>query len=457
MWQSIRLMNPRFVSLLACIKGLSLLDADHVASAQTAWEDPLQGLPLMASYDVPPTRHNAEVWGFARAESGQLWIGSDELFLFNGETRETVALPFETYAVRALTHDASGRLWIGAIGEIGHFERTATSGWSYVSARDDLQAVGVDDVRVWEAHPTPQGVVFVADDQVLRWNGTRFERWPMPSSAWLRATRDRDVLWIVQPGVGVFRMTAEGPRMVLAAADLPDPSIGWILGSRLNDSAPFLVGGTEGVYRRQDNGWTKLERLSTILAGRSPWRIVALDDTTVAIGTALGGVVIGSIDDRVLAVLDRANSLPNDSVASLWLDERNKQLWIGYVGGMSRVDARGGTSVFDMRNGLQDAPALKTVLHRQRTFVLGRGLSQLTPRQDGQAAVARQLFRLPTPLSDALSTRGNHSAKHQNHWRRHASFRCRAGPRVRAVFRKSRGADAGPTDAEWLPLAKTSG
>ena len=51
-------------------------------------------------------------------------------------------------------------------------------------------------------------------------------------------------------------------------------------------------------------------------------------------------------------------------------------------------------------------------------------------------------------------SRSNHSAKHQNHWRRHASFGCRAGPRVRAALPASRakhGTDArsGPIDAEW--------
>ena len=392
--------------------GLALPPDGQAALTATGWQEPLRGIPLTASYDVPPTRHNGEVWAFAPADAGQIWVGSDELFLFNGESREKIELPFETYAVRALAHDASGKLWIGAIGEIGHLERTPTGGWRYVSARDDLRAAGIDNVRVWEALATPQGMVFVADDQILRWNGTRFERWPIPSATLLRPTRDRDTLWIVEPNVGVFRMEADGPRQVLGAAELPNSTVNWAIGSApvsvASRGEPLMVGGQEGIYRRRDNGWEKLEQLSAAIVGKSAWRVTLIDKSTVAIGTVLGGMVVGATDDRVLAILDRASGLPNESITSLWHDDRSGQLWIGYVGGMSRVDARGSTSVFDTRNGLRDAPVLKTVLHGDRTYVLARrALSVLSPASNGRAATARQLSQLPTPLSDALSSGPN--------------------------------------------------
>lgn len=402
-------MNPRLHPLIAGLSCLWLLGAGHRGSAVVAWEDPLRGLPLMASFDVPPTRHNGEVWGFAPAGAGQLWVGSDELFLFNGESRVKIALPFETYAVRALAHDSEGKLWIGAIGEIGHLEQTATGGWRYVSAREALRAAGLEKVRVWSAQKTPEGVVFVTDDHVLRWNGTRFEKWPIKAGFSLRPNIDGDTLWILGLNAGLFRMESDGPRNVFAPPDLPSSETIWAVGrADGNNKEPLLVGGGPGVFRREGNGWKQLDRLSEAIKGKTSWCACMLDRQTVAIGTLNGGVIIGTTDDRVLAVIDRASGLPNQSISSLWLDERSGQLWIGYVGGMSRVDARGTASVFDSRNGLRDAPSIKTLVHGERTYVLAQqALSFLERGWGGRPATAQPLSIPSGKMSDALSTGRN--------------------------------------------------
>ncbi|MEO6568306.1 MAG: ATP-binding protein [Opitutaceae bacterium] len=402
-------MRIRFIASIAGLPFLILFAFSAEVSKPVSWSEPLRGIPLITSFDIPPTRHSGEVWGFAPAAAGQVWVGSDELILFNGESREKIELPFETYAVRGLAHDADGKLWIGGIGDIGHLERTETGGWRFVSAHAALHALGLDKVRVWEAQQTPDGVVFVTDEDVLRWDGGKFERWPMPSSSRLRPTRDRDRLWIVQPGVGLFRMEKTGPRSVYAAADLPVANLSWAVGSGSDESESLLVGGPDGIFRRLQNGWVKLEHLSTATSDKGPWRAVRVDARTVAIGTVLGGVVIGTIDDHVLAVIDRTNGLANESVTSLWLDERSDQLWIGHVGGMARVDARGATSVFDTRNGLNDSAALKTLVNGEKTYVLARhGLSVVAPQTDGHGASIRPIpMTASMPLSDVLSSGPN--------------------------------------------------
>ena len=402
-------MKPRVATLLAGLFWLLLPGIGIQSLATVAWEDPLRGIPLMTSFDVPPSRHNGEVWGFAPAGAGQLWVGSDELFLFNGEARVKIALPFDAYAVRGLAHDASGKLWIGAIGEIGHLEQTATGDWHYVSARDALRAAGLEKVRVWKAQATPAGVVFVTDDHVLRWNGDRFEKWPIKAGFSLNATCDRDTLWILGLNAGLFRMEADGPRQIFSPSDLPTPNAIWAVGrAEADKKEPLLICGTAGVYRREADGWTQLNRLSDAIKGKTAWCACMLDTQTVAIGTLSGGVIIGTADDRVLAVIDRDSGLPNPSITSLWLDERNSQLWIGYVGGMSRVDARGTASVFDGRNGLRDAPAIKTLVHGDRTYVLARqAVSFFEKGRNGRPATAQPLSIPSIKLSDALSTGRN--------------------------------------------------
>ena len=377
--------------------------------SQNGWAEPSRGIPAISTFDVPPTRHNGEVWAFFPGGAGQLWIGSDELFLFNGGSREKIDLPFETYAVRALAQDQLGKLWIGAIGEIGHLEPTTNGKWHYVSARPELLAAGIDDLRdVWEAQQTPEGIVFVADEQILRWNGSRFERWKLPATPRLLASKDRDSLWIYQSGVGLLRMDTSGPRVVVPESQLPDTPIIWTVSPCPAEQAArgeqLLICAANGVYLRRSGSWTKLERLSAAVFGKVAWRGVLLNDETVAIGTT-SGVVIGTTRDEILATIDRSSGLPNESVNSLWFDTTTSNLWVGLVGGMARVEARGATSVFDSHNGLNYMPVQKTVSHNGQTYILSRqSLSVISPGTAGRPATANPIVRLPTYLSDSVSS-----------------------------------------------------
>ncbi len=370
------------------------------------WAQAARGLPLFSAFEVPPTRHNGEVWAFTAGDDGQLWIGSDELSLFDGKTRERIELPSGTYAVRALARDATGRLWLGSIDEIGYLDRTATGVWRYVSMREQLRSAGIDQLRdVWFAADTARGMVFVTEQRVLRWNGSGFEHWEMPSATRLFANRDGATLWIFQSGKGIFRMEADGPRLTIAASALPSAFIFWTFAASHGDASevsPEVVGSADGVFRREGNGWTKLPRLSAKLAEKIPWHAVRLDARTVAIGSYLGGVTIASLNDQVFAHLDRSTGLPHDSVTGLWFDGASR-LWAGFPGGTARIEARGLASAFTPQNGLSE-PALKVLSHRGETNVLTRRmLMRLANRSESTTAGVFHLTHLQTPLSDAIS------------------------------------------------------
>ncbi|MBE2214596.1 MAG: response regulator [Opitutaceae bacterium] len=407
-------MHPTTTRLVVIALGLgaawlaSDVQAQSAHDTASGWRQSGRGLPLISTFDLPPTRHNGEVWSFASAEHGRIWIGSDELFLFDGKAREKIDLPVDTYAVRALAHDAAGRLWIGAIGEIGHLEPTPTGGWRYVSAREDIQAAGVDDLRdIWRGFGTPEGVVFVADQQVLRVTDHRIERWRLPTPfSTLLGSEDGENLWIFQGDVGLLRMARGGPELALPMADLPASVVFWALTPEsiqpFAAGTPSLLGTVDGVFARQDGSWIRLPNLSAALAGKLPLHATMIDPQSVVVGSYLGGLVIASLDDQVLAVLDRTSGLPHDTITGVWFD-RAGFVWAGYPGGLARIEASGAVSLFETRNGVND-PVLKVLPHRGETFVLTRRqLSRLAPGRAGRPATAVPAAILQIPLSDAIS------------------------------------------------------
>ncbi len=383
----------------------TLRGADTPRGLASSWANADRGIPLIRSFEVPPTRHNGEVWAFAKGPDGQLWIGSDELFLFNGDARERISLPFSTYAVRALAHDDKGRLWVGAIGEIGHLERTSTGAWSYVSADAQLRAAGIGALRdVWLAHSTPQGVVFVADTQVIRWDGSRFEHWTLPSRPTLLSNEDGKTLWIFESGTGLLRMTPNGPALAIALKDLPSSIVFWALTPGADDGHALLIGTPDGIFLGKAGAWRRLDRVSATLEGKLPLHALMIGPETFAIGSYLGGMLVGTTSGDVLALVNRANGLPSDTVTGLFRADADS-LWIGYPGGMARMEARGVASVFDGHNGANENPILKTATHDGRIFVLSRrALSVLHPGRSGSPAILHPATPIPAPFSDMADT-----------------------------------------------------
>lgn len=398
--------------LLTLLGGAALLRGGITNSPDgetSDWMDRERGITPVTAFDVPATRSNGEVWAFAKGDHGRLWVGSDELYLFDGQTREKVPLPYETFAVRGLVQDSTGRIWVGTTGAIGYLEPAAFGKWRYVSAEAMLRASGVKDLgTIWEAKATPRGVVFVADQQVLRWDGSRFEFWKLPCTPRLFPCNDRDTLWLHQAGTGLLRMDPDGPHLVFSSSELPPAGVTWAVSTGpaggASSTEGLIVGANEGAYVRRAGQWVKLEQLSAALAGKSPWRAVRLTDNTLAIGTYLGGIVIGRADDQILALIDRNSGLPSDSICSLWLDDRDN-LWAGCSEGMARIDTSGAVTEFSNRSGMNEIPALKVIARDNETYVLSRkALSRLTAAEPGRPAGLVPVTRPAQPWSDVMST-----------------------------------------------------
>jgi len=330
------------------------------------WGDSEQGLPLIDSFPVASTRAKGAVWAFAPGPDGRLWVGSDQLLLFDGENTEVVATPETSYVFRALGKDANGQVWAGGIGTLGRLESDETGMWRYSPMNAELQSAGIDKLGdVWAAVATADGVAFVTDNKVLRWNGSKFETWDLPGPSRLIPCRSGNELWLYLEGTGLLRMEKDGPKRMFSVAELPATPVTWILGKE----DALIVGTSDAVYSRQGGAWRKLDGLSAAVAGKLPFCAVSLDGGRLAVGTFLEGIVLGKEDGSVLAVIDRSRGLPNDNIHALWADGRNN-LWVGYEGGMSRIPIGGATSIFDRRNGLLELPVEKVLAKGGSTYVL---------------------------------------------------------------------------------------
>jgi len=161
-----------------------------------------------ASRDIGATQI---CWSVIADERGIIYVGSDNVLTFDGEIWRPHKIP-DSYAVRAMAIGAQGRLWVGAMNEIGYFDRTPTGDLGPYQSLTTLLPAGTTLGDVWHVFSHGTGAVFVTSDSVLVWNGESFRIDRRPGARRLAAMKAGDRIFVDHPLDGMWSVEADGLR-----------------------------------------------------------------------------------------------------------------------------------------------------------------------------------------------------------------------------------------------------
>ena len=393
-------MNPLRACLLPL--ALALLPAGALASASAE-----SGRPLVRTFGPSEGHSKGPVVAFAETDDGTLFVGSNHLVMFDGFRWQRIDIP-GAYAFRALAPAADpNRVWVGAAGAIGYVERERSGVWAFHSLAPALKAAGVNEAgEIGFVKSAGAAAVFVTNQRVLRWDGTRFETWTLPSPSRLKAAGDRKAVWIFQEDKGLFRIDERSPpRLVLPASVFPHPSPAWLLPPAATAAASpdgMLVGTDDAVYQVSQGGLAPLPELSAAVAGQEPGYAADIGSDQIAIGTAKSGVILARRTGEIVTLVNHTNSLGDDAVVGLWGDRRGA-IWVGLNDGCARLDSVGVVSLFDRREGLERGLPRKVLSRQGSVYVLtDRVLYEVG--ESGQGKRMKSIDTGSGPWTDALAT-----------------------------------------------------
>ncbi|HKB91548.1 MAG TPA: ATP-binding protein, partial [Opitutaceae bacterium] len=373
--------------------------------------------PVMRSFGTTDIQARGPVLSFAETNDGWFFIGSNRLSAFDGRRWQRIDIP-GAYGIRALAADDSTtkssrpeRVWVGGVDALGYVELDRESVWKFVSLQPQLTDAGIAMPKeISSVYAVGSGAVFVSHQQVLRWDGSKFEVCsPQNESRLIAVSGGRNCVWFVQESVGLFVIEGTGaPRMVIPNSDLPHGSLRWILptvGTTLDADDPIgmLLGTANAIYQITTDGYRLLPKLSALVASSVAQIAVSLDKDNIAIGTLKDGVVIGNRNDELSAIANRYSGLSEDAVNSLWSDRRGG-VWIGLSDGCTRIYGR--ASVFDARDGLDRGLPRKVLTHEGSVYILtDKAFYRMIPKAS-QAEPTRlaPVISLEPQLSDAISS-----------------------------------------------------
>ena len=375
----------RLSGLLVCWS----LFAGALASRATPAE---RGFPLIQGYMPAVPEADTQNFGITRDPRGVLYAANGGgVLVYDGAWWRFIEVG-AAKTVFSVASDASGRVGVGGVDELGYLAPDPTGTLRYVSLVHLLPPEQRKFGQVMRLHPTPQGFAFLTIPWLFLWDGAAITTVAsFPDERPYAATFDVGGTIYVWTRQGISRLAGTkldpvpGGERFRDRVDLILPAL-----PALPADAGLLVSVRgEGLFLLSDDGsaapfapeasrWAAEKR---ILAGRR------LADGRWALGSILGGLLLLRPDGEVDQVIDSQVGLPDDFVNEAIVDHEGA-LWLALNTGLARIEVASPLSVIDRRAELRGS-VYDAARHDGRLWVAtSAGLSTIADG-DGLAASGR--------------------------------------------------------------------
>lgn len=341
---------------------------------------------------------NARAWTAVVAPDHTIRIGANTVVSFDGDHWASHPVP-GSYAVRALAFGPDGRLWVGAVGQIGYFEK---SGWDFHSLTASLPP-GVRLGDVWRVFPDERGVVVVTQTAVLRWQSGTWSVWPFPGARRLPASRTMGAIWFHHRPTGLWTLEKSGPVLRIPQAQLSGAN-GLIYVTEVGGELLFVSHG--GIFRRRGAALIPWSPAGSAFVRRGdPTSVCRLPNGGIAIATLTAGIALISPDGAHVAIIDREHGLPSRTVFRVSAG-LGHTLWCSMPGHVVAIDLSDQVRIYPAgRHSFNSLDALQTFEDRMYVTT-DDGLLREDARGDFESVPGRIRYRdlLATPYG-LLGTR----------------------------------------------------
>lgn len=346
---------------------------------------PTYGRPLIRNYNPKAYGAAFNYWAIAQDQRGVMYFGNwNGVLEYDGVSWRLISTPNKS-GVRSLAIAANGRIYVGAVGDLGYLQPDSLGNMHFVSLLDHVAPENREFNEVWYTYATPQGVYFRTDKILLRWDEHRMQAWkPATAFAGLFVVRER--IYIQQWNVGLLELAGDSLRLARDGARfagtrihvmLPYAATQILLGTR--EQGMFLYDGVSFQPFPTAPAAAKFLRENLLSHG------AVLPNNLFALATLRGGVALIDRHGRLLQLLDKAAGLQDNDVNFVFAD-RQGAIWLAEGYGVARVETVSPLSLYGEPAGIKDFVASIVRHHGILYVATGLGVFYLPVSATGAAA-----------------------------------------------------------------------
>ncbi|HWA85277.1 MAG TPA: ATP-binding protein [Opitutus sp.] len=307
-----------------------------------------EGRPIVRTFEPSDTGGNPYYLTSVQDERGVLYFGCSVVLSFDGDQWRQYPVP-GSYAVRGLALDQHHRLWVGAINEIGYFDRDATGKLSSYHSLIPMLPPGSGNLGdVWSVFAHDDGAVFVTSHSVLIWDGTRFQTHQLPGGRRILATESDGKIYMSNLLKGILVLEGGELKPLVSASAIN--SSGWFWLEKSGNG--WLVVSSQGLARFSNGNFSIIPSPATTFIQQHivGWA-VRLHTGSICVSTIDAGLAVFTDSGEIKHFVTQKDGLLTNSVETVY-PAADGSAWISSELGLSRALLDSGISFFDTREGL---------------------------------------------------------------------------------------------------------
>jgi ligand-binding sensor domain-containing protein/DNA-binding CsgD family transcriptional regulator len=292
------------------------------------------GIPEIQNFTKANYRGGTQTWDMAYGKNGLVFFANnDGMLTYDGHRWHMYHLPNKTI-VRSLAYDHSCNIiYVGGQDELGYFEKDTNGEWIYTNIKMSIPIAYRNLEDVWDLSYINNNLVFRSLDRVYSYDGDTWTVIQTKKCTFLSVTKNEVLFNDISKGV--FSLKNGVSTLVSGSETFNNKEV--ISSVRL-DSLLFLFTQKDGFWLHQGKGWKQIKgETSQFLSNNRVHSACLMNDSTMAIGTYLRGVVIIDSKGQIIQHLDKKHGIQNNTISSI-LFTPNKQLWIGTYNGIDMLE-----------------------------------------------------------------------------------------------------------------------
>ncbi len=300
------------------------------------------GKPFLENYAPQTYQAAPQNWAIVQDQRGVMYFANDQGVLEYDAKHWNLIPTSNGSAVRSLTIDQQGIIYVGASNELGYLAPDASGQLMYISLTDKIEQENQSFGDVWSVHATPQGVYFQTDNYLFcLQKNQEFRTWHAPENSYFFLSYYVEgELWVHDQANGLMKMQDQALTLVPGGETLAKARVYSIFS--YTDQAMLL--GTRGrglvLYRPQGLGSARFQVFESeahdFVAEHQFYYGRKLDKAHWIICTREGGAIILDKKGKIVRRLDKQMDLMNENVHYAFLD-REQNLWLALDNGISKI------------------------------------------------------------------------------------------------------------------------
>ncbi len=302
--------------------------------------------------------YHSQNWAVTQDHRGVMYFGNGSGVLEYDGVFWRIIYTEKQMIVRSLATADNGRIYVGGKGEFGYLAADETGQFNYVSLLSGFPEEVLDFRDVWDIIPAREGIYFITNNYLFRWQPDKNQQLEHPESGTLKYWKAnnrfhkifliRNTLYTRERFSGLFKLTADSLQLLPGSEIFSRSAIFAMTAfpsanedNGINNGQQLLVfTRSRGAFLFDGEKFTPYLQNSNIPEMSSTYRLlngIELTDNNIALGTSNTGLIIADKAGRIIKVINKDAGLRDQAVRKIYQDKQGG-IWLALNNGIARIE-----------------------------------------------------------------------------------------------------------------------